>query len=347
MTKKFKDIKQSQNSSLNLKPGKSKLRNKRKDKINAVKATLKNLLAAKKSNISNEMYNDKKYTDYFTETFNSKIINMIIVYINKNKEKLKDYNYHKEPNFINKFINLIKELCLNEIEVAYLTLLLDKIGWKFENINHWIYFYSLGVYTKKNVTNEYESDALIELKPEVKDKYYFYLVNHTKFDEFEKYGIKIQEINQRFKELTKPINSFCRKNFINYSSIADKIIRLSQPYGEESNANQLFREKDEEEEEQKQKDINDFNLNDGEKVVQNILGNNYQNYIYNNNNLGILSLNVNDVNKFNRKKNQSIYAEKANYNTDLNLVNFGSNLSLIKQRSDNSFNSDFRSANNF
>ena len=342
MTKKLKDAKKPQNSSLDLKPGKSKLK-KRKQKINAVKATLKSLLVIKKPVASKEIYNDKKYSDYFTEIFNSKIIHMFIVYINKNKEKLKVNEYDKEPNFINKFITLIKELCLNEIEVAYLTLLLDKLGWKFEGINPWYYFYSLGVYTKKNLTNEYESDELLELKAEVKDKYYPYLVNHSKFEQMEKYGIKTQEINQRFKELTKPINSFCRKNFINYSSIADKIIRLSQPYGEESNANQLFQEKAKEEE---NNNIND--LNEGDILAGNILGDNYQDILNSNNaKVAILSINPNDVNKFNRNKNLSIIADKKNYAPDLNLLNIGSGLSLIKQRSDNSFNSDFRSANNF
>ena len=71
---------------------------------------------------------------------------MIIAHLNKNKEKLKSYNYDKEPNFINRFINLIKQLYLNEIELAYLTLLLDKLDWKFDTINnHQIYFYAFGI----------------------------------------------------------------------------------------------------------------------------------------------------------------------------------------------------------
>ena len=145
--------------------------------------------------------------------------------------------------------------------------------------------------------------------------------------------------------MTKHINSFCRRDFIIYSSIADKIIRLSQPYGEESNANQLFKEKDKEEEE-KQNNLND--INEGERVLKSLFGNNYPNYLSNvNNNFPVLSLNVNDVKNFNQKRNQSIIAEKKNFNADLNLANFGSNLSLIKRRSDNSFNSDFHSANNF
>ena len=65
-----------------------------------------------------------------------------------------------------------------------MTLLLDKLDWKFDNINnHWIYFYCLGIYTKKNVKSEFESDELLESKKEAKDNY-TYLVNETKFEDF-------------------------------------------------------------------------------------------------------------------------------------------------------------------
>ena len=316
---------------------------KERSKLIEVKSTLKDILYSqkdKKESISKENYNNNnegiKYSnkDYITETFNSRIIHMLILYLNKNKEKLKLYKYDTEPNFINKFINLIKELCLNEIEVAYLTLLLDKFDWKFDGINnHWIYFYILGIYTKQIVTSEDDSVNLLESKPEVKDKYYV-VVNDSIFNDFEREGIKTQEINQRFKELTKPINTFCRKNFVNYNSIADKIIKMSQPYGEESNANQLIKEKILEE---NNKNINEINEED--KVPNN----------FDDNYLAILRLNPRDVRKFAEKKNMSIIADKNTYNNNiLNLPRIGnSDLSLIKERSDNSLNSAFHSDNNF
>lgn len=348
MGKKIKNSKQGQNTNLNLKPTKSKLR-RREDNTNAMKTKLKGLLTTKKSNTNVEPYNDtsdEKNSDYFTTIFNSKIIHMLIVYLNKNKRKLKDYKYDQETNFINKFVHLIKELRLNEIEVAYFTLLLDKLGWQFANINHWLYFYSLGIYTKKNITNEYESDELLNIKEELNEKY-SKLVNEEKFEEFEKEGISTQEINQRFKELTKPINSFCRKNFINYSSIADKIIRLSQPYGEESNGNQLYIEKNLDEIE-----INNFKNNENNRLINNLLGNNLMNY---NSNLGTMTMNVNGRQKYNNPNLKSIITDKFynqanqfnNLYPNLVLTNIGgSNLSLIKQGSDNSFLSGIASSNN-
>ena len=59
-----------------------------------------------------------RYTQYTMHEFNSKVVNMIVVYfnqINSFSNKLK-----KEPNFINKIINILKHLLMNELEIACL-----------------------------------------------------------------------------------------------------------------------------------------------------------------------------------------------------------------------------------
>ena len=330
MVKKLKSLKQISNIDK---------KDKKRNRIQAVKITLKNILTSKKSNISNENYDENKYSKYITDIFNSKIIYMLIIYMNKNKDILKRYQYDKEQNFLNKFIHLIKELNLNEIEVTYMTILLDKLGWGFRNMEHWIYFYSLGIYTKKIVTNELESDELLKLKEEMREKY-IDLINDDIFEELEKNKITIEEINKRYKELIKPINSYCRKNFINYTSITDKIIRYSQPYGSESNGNQLFI----------QKKLDDENKIKEEKEKRNnyLFGDNYGMYI----NPNAFSVNINEVNKFNQIKNMSIIAEKKNFKqiganmpTMLDLPNIGgSQLSLGKHSSNISLNSDIKSS---
>ena len=318
----------------------SENKHKNRNKTIAVKTTLKNILTSHKSDINEKIHNEANYTEYITDIFNSRIINMLIVYFNKRKDKLKKFNYDIEQNFVNKFVHLVQELFLNEIEVAYLTLLIDKIGWKLDNFDHWIYFYTLGVHTKKMTVNDYISDDLLDIKEELRDKY-GEIVNLNEFDDLDEKGPTLQEINARYKELSKPINSFCRKDFIIYSSIADKIVRLSQPYGEESNGNQLIIEKK----------IIDENNNNYEKekdfdifmpIIQKT-----------NPNMNTLSIDKNDIKKIIRNKNASIKAEKSaftpNFQPDLSLRNIGgSQLSLIGQRSDRSLKFDkFSSNNNF
>ena len=70
--------------------------------------------------ISNNTFEDKedrekeyydKYTIYMAEQFNSTLVNMIILYINKDKKL--PVKYQKELNFINTFIELVKSLLMN------------------------------------------------------------------------------------------------------------------------------------------------------------------------------------------------------------------------------------------
>ena len=318
----------------------SEIKKKNRNKIQAVKMTLRNQLMSKKSEITDEVHKEKNYSDYITNIFNSRIIYMLIVYMNKNKEKLKFYKYDIEPNFFNKFIHLIKELNLNEIEVAFMTLLLDKLDWTFNNIDHWTYFYLLGIYTKKIVTGEDASDDFLSSKEEIRDKYTTFVYDDT-VEELENNKIKTQEINMRYKELNKPINSYCRKNFINYTSVADKIVRLSQPYGEESIGNQLFIEENE----------NEIKKNEVKEKKCN-------NYLFDNLNLplnsiipyGPLSMIGNDT-TFKRKM-KSIIGYNKNYEsskpfTNLDMPPGGSQLSLNKQNSYSSFISNNSNNNNY
>ena len=318
----------------------SEIKKKNRNRIQAVKMTLRNQLICKKSEITDEVHKEKNYSDYITNIFNSRIIYMLIVYMNKNKEKLKIYKYDIEPNFFNKFIHLIKELNLNEIEVAFMTLLLDKLDWTFNNIDHWTYFYLLGIYTKKIVTGEDASDDFLSSKEEIRDKYTTFVYDDT-VEELENNKIKTQEINMRYKELNKPINSYCRKNFINYTSVADKIVRLSQPYGEESIGNQLFIEENENEikkNEEKEKKCNNYLFDNLNLPLNSIIP------------YGPLSMIGNDT-TFKRKM-KSIIGYNKNYEsskpfTNLDMPPGGSQLSLNKQNSYSSFISNNSNNNNY
>jgi hypothetical protein len=260
--------------------------------------------------------------------------------MNKNKEKLKNYKYDIEPNFFNKFIHLIKELNLNEIEVAFMTLLLDKLDWAFNNIDHWTYFYLLGIHTKKIVSGEDASDDFLNSKEEIRDKYTIF-VNDDTVEELENNKIKTQEINIRYKELNKPINSYCRKNFINYTSVADKIVKLSQPYGEESIGNQLFIEENENEMkkiEEKEKKCNNYLFENLNLPLNSIIP------------YGPLSMIGNDT-TFKRKM-KSIIGYNKNFEsskpfTNLDMPLGGSQLSLNKQNSYSSFISNNSNNNNY
>ena len=121
---------------------------------------------------------------------------------------------------------------------------------------------------------------------------------------------------------------------------------MSQPYGEESNGNQIFIENK----------INDENKAIYEKENNNTMSIFSQTFQTVYPNMNILSIDKNDIKKIIRNKNASIKAEisayhpsafQPNIQPDLNLLNIGgSQLSLVNQRSDLSLNSDIHSSNN-
>ena len=159
-----------------------------------------------------KIYNNK-YTKYISEEFNLKIVSMMILYINNNKYF--PIKYQNESNFISKIINLLKHLLMNEFEISYFTILLDKIGWSWHNMEHWTYFCILGIYTKKLCRKEDDSSLLINIisrnNPEFMDYYTNLIYDEDVIDKIQENEINIKIVNDRFKQLNKHINSYCRK----------------------------------------------------------------------------------------------------------------------------------------
>ena len=214
--------------------------------ISSFKKALKNKLYSslnlnEQKNVNNKLSfedgeNDReyffRYTSYVNNEFNSNIVNMIVLYINDSNSFTKKYK--EEPNFILNMINLVKSLFMNEIEVAYYTIALDKIGANYKDIDHWLYFSILGVATKKLCGKEEDCFLLINTfsKKNKKfiDEYSAFINDNTIIAQISNNQISLQQINQRFILLSKPINTYCRKNYLNFQGIIDNIVKLSQPY---------------------------------------------------------------------------------------------------------------------
>jgi len=50
-------------------------------------------------------------------------------------------------------------------------------------------------------------------------------------------SISPREVNQKFKSLSKPYNSFCKVNYIDYNFVVDQILQMSLPYSEAKQLN--------------------------------------------------------------------------------------------------------------
>ena len=173
-----------------------------------------------------------RYKQYIMHEFNSTIVNMIILYINRINSYGKQYK--SEINFIHKIINLFKHLLINEIEVACFTLLLEKIGWNYKKMEQWIYFTIIGISAKKLCGNERDLSLIINYFSRTNEKfieeYTSFIEDDTISSEITDNNLFLKSVNQRFIGLTKPVNSYCIKNYINIEGIIDKIVKMSQPY---------------------------------------------------------------------------------------------------------------------
>ena len=253
---------------------------------------------------------EKNYNLYLTEEFNSRCVSMAISYLNKTKTLPEEFK--NEANFQKEFIYIIQQLMFNEIEIALFTLNIDYIGWRDSNFNYKIHLIFIGLKTKMKLN---QSAELFILKFCNDDKNFMKKFKNWQENKKEILLHKFQflEINERYRLLNKPHNTYCKKNFIDFNGVVDKIVQLSQPYGEENQGNliketifgdsQVFNDNNKD---------NNNNNNDNKKNNNNLENNNIIdiNQIYKNSD----NNNINNINNINKVNNNNNNEENNNFN---------------------------------
>ena len=158
---------------------------------------------------------------------------MIISFIKKTKNL--PYDLKKAQKFFINLIQIIKKLMMNEIEITLFTLNIDSYDWKNNNLNHELCLFFLGLYTKQ-ITNKDYSLFFSKFRNENKT----FLDNYQKWERnLKKERFRIDKVNERFREINKPYNTYCKNNFIDYNGVVDIIYQLSQPYGKENKGGKI------------------------------------------------------------------------------------------------------------
>ena len=191
-----------------------------------------------RENINNKIEDEKeqlyhfKYAKYIQQEFNSTTINMIITYINRNNSFPKLNK--KEINFNYKISNFIKHLLMNEIEVACFTLLLEKIGFTYKNIDQWLYYTFIGILSKKTCGRDNDVSLLLDIfsrnNSQFMEEYSIFINDKDIISKINENKLNLKQINERFIHLSKPINTYCKINFIDIQGIIDQIVKTAQPY---------------------------------------------------------------------------------------------------------------------
>ena len=302
---------------------------------------IKNL--SKPSHINSLKEYEKSFNLYLTEEYNSRCVSMAISYLNKSKTLPEEFK--NEANFQKEFIYIIQQLMFNEIEIALFTLNIDYIGWKDLKYNYKMHLIFIGLKTKMKLN---QSAELFILKFYNDDKNF--MIKFKDWQENKKevllHKFQLLEINERYRFLNKPHNTYCKKNFIDFNGVVDKIVQLSQPYGEENQGNLI-----------KETLFGDYkqilyNNNDNSKI--NIINNNQNN---NNNIINIIDNNKNDFNIIDNNKND--FNNKNDNCNNIKIKNESNltfediigknniNSSLINNNNNNNININNTSANLF
>ena len=181
---------------------------------------------------SNNQY-EYKYQEYLNNTFNSRCVAMIVSFMNKTKF-FPEYLKKTQKFFIN-LIQIIQKLMMNEIEISIFTLNIDRYDWENNGLNHELCLLFLGLYTKQ-ITNK---DCSLFFSKFRKENPKFFEKYQKWETSLKKEGFEINKINERFRELIIPHNSYCKSNIIDYNGVVDIIDKLSQPYGEENKGGKI------------------------------------------------------------------------------------------------------------
>ena len=234
---------------------------------------------------------DKNYLKEQEKYFNNGILNSNIIlmlnnYINTSETIPNNLKYKRE--FKEKFLNIIKTLLMNEIELASMTIVIDKIGWGNINQEIWMNLYYIGLQIKELISSD-NSAKIIKDKCERN-----FITNYNKwrnspnikkiFEDKEVYSLI--NVNERMKKLNiKHIN--IKREIINYNKIVNEIdsnIIKKDKIINENNENNINDNNNE----------NNINSNNNEVIVND--NNNENNINYNNNEYNINNNNNNENN---------------------------------------------------
>ena len=328
---------------------------------------IKNLSKPSHINILKEY--EKSYNLYLTEEYNSRCVSMAISYLNKAKTLPEEFK--NEANFQKEFIYIIQQLMFNEIEISLFTLFIDYIGWKDENYNHKIHLIFIGLKTKI-LLNQTAQMFILKFCNDDKN----FMPKFKKWQENRKEALlhkfQMLEINERYRLLNKPHNTYCKKNFIDFNGVVDKIVQLSQPYGEENQGN-LIKETifgDSQIFDNNKDNNNKDNNNNNNKINNNKINNNNNNLENNNiidinqifknsdnnninninniNNVNINNINNNEENNnFNKNDNNNNINIKNDSNITFDDINSKSNINNINNNNNNNIYINNNSINPF
>ena len=214
-------------------------------------------------------------------------------------------------------IKVVKQLMMNELEIVYFSLYLDKFGWKNENFDLFEYFIIAALKVKKILNREVGSIEFF-----INMKYPYLILKYNNLYKENEDPNRLNEIspfdlNERFNLLKRPYNAYCKSNFIDYNESVDRILKMSIPYSDSSKSRNSKRKKQKANSTAKSKKNTLILIPKDKKDVESIAEDNKDNGVDNKKEITLETEHKYNLVKEKKIKNQS---DKYSYN-DMNTIN--------------------------
>ena len=97
-----------------------------------------------------------------------------------------------------------------------------------------LYFAFIGILSKKACGRDNDVLLLLDIfsrnNSKFIEEYSIFINDKDLISKLNENKLNLKQINERFILLSKPINTYCKINFINIQGIIDQIVKTTQPY---------------------------------------------------------------------------------------------------------------------
>ena len=304
-----------------------------KDQMTKEMSRFKNKISTSSQHMSCNSDYDKKYKQYISEGFTMSTLMLINRMFSDSKTLPKDLRTNYPLHSL--LTKIIRQLMMNELELVYFSIYLDTFGWKNNNVDIMEHFLMTGLSVKKflNVNTEYLENFLNNEYPCLLDKFNHWLKTEKDYNNL--ITISPRDVNERFRLLKRPYNTYCKNNFIDYNESVDRILHMSLPYNESAKQNneiKMFHSLDEFE--PKSKTLEKLQL----------IASNDNNYIANNNVSGSVN-NCNGINRIGNSNSSNNNHKKKSVSFKVERSSSNNNISKHKMSNNNSHNNNTGNTN--
>ena len=229
-TKESNQIKENYNLSSLTNKTRLRLLSKKNSNFASINTTVKfniNSNPLKQEEFEKEYH--RRYLFYIKEEFNSNIITMFFNYISSTT--IIPNSFKNNRYFLKEFLKIIVDLLINEIDLVTITIIFDNMGWIAQGADPWTYIYYICLSAKEKASSEKSFSILTQILEKnnsgFNESYKNWSNNINNKAKLDK--VEISKINERFRELMKPIYlNENQKKFINYNEIVNKIVTISK-----------------------------------------------------------------------------------------------------------------------